>query len=79
MPLIEVTVAEGRSAERLRALMAALHRAVRESLEVRDEQIRVLVREVPAHLWSAGGVTLAERAAPGRAPQDAPYEQPTGR
>lgn len=79
MPLIEVTVAEGRSAERLRALMAAVHRAVRESLEVRDEQIRVLVREIPAHLWSAGGVTLAERSAPGRAPQDAPLEQPTGR
>ncbi|MDT3396524.1 tautomerase family protein [Streptomyces sp. B1866] len=72
MPLIEVTVAEGRSEARLRALMAAVHDAVRESLGVADEQIRVLVRQVPAHLWSAGGTTLAERAALSRNPEERP-------
>ncbi|MET9294664.1 tautomerase family protein [Streptomyces sp. NPDC003077] len=63
MPLIEVTLAEGREPERLRALMHQVHAAVRDTLGVPDASIRVIVREVPATHWSAGDVTLAERAA----------------
>ncbi|NLU71030.1 tautomerase family protein [Streptomyces sp. HNM0574] len=80
MPLIEVTVAEGRSQDRLRALLDAVHHAARDALDVTDDQIRVLVREVPARLWSAGGRTLAERNGPGPGTQDGPpSEQPTPR
>ncbi|MFH5823973.1 4-oxalocrotonate tautomerase family protein [Georgenia sp. AZ-5] len=68
MPLVEVTLTEGRSPEQLRELMRRLHEAVRTSLDARPEGIRVIVREVPRTHWSAGGRTLAERdAAEGRA------------
>lgn len=63
MPLIEVTLAEGRSPEQLRALMHALTHAATESIGAPVESVRVVVREVPPTHWSAGDVTLAERAA----------------
>lgn len=62
MPLVEVTVAQGRSSEQLRALMAELHRAVERSIHAPSQSIRVIVREVPPEHWSSGGITLAEKA-----------------
>jgi 4-oxalocrotonate tautomerase len=61
MPLVEVTLAEGRSPEQLRALIGNLTRAVVEAVQVPDESVRVILREVPATHWAAGDVTLAER------------------
>ncbi|MFC0106335.1 tautomerase family protein [Kibdelosporangium aridum] len=61
MPLVQISVAEGRDPETLRACLQAVHNAVRDSLGVRDESIRVLLTEVSPSLWSSGGVTLAER------------------
>jgi 4-oxalocrotonate tautomerase len=59
--LIEATLVEGRSPEKIRALIAALHRAVQESVGADPDTIRVVVREVPATHWAAGDVTIAER------------------
>jgi 4-oxalocrotonate tautomerase len=76
VPLIEVTLVEGRSAEQLRALIAGLTRAAVEAVGAPVESVRVVVREVPATHWAAGDVTIAERrAAPGPAvepPRGAP-------
>ena len=63
MPLVEITLAHGRSPEQIRALLAEVHAAVHRAIEAPEANIRVVVREVPATHWSAGGVTLAERAA----------------
>ncbi|GAA3163155.1 tautomerase family protein [Blastococcus jejuensis] len=63
MPLIEVTMVEGRSAEQLRALIAGLTRAAVEAVDAPVESVRVVVREVPATHWAAGDVTIAERRA----------------
>jgi 4-oxalocrotonate tautomerase len=63
MPLIEVTLVEGRSAEQLRALITGLTRAVVEAVEAPVASVRVEVREVPATHWAAGDVTIAERQA----------------
>ncbi|MDA8309363.1 MAG: 4-oxalocrotonate tautomerase family protein [Actinomycetota bacterium] len=63
MPLVEVTLVEGRDEVRLRSLIAALTSAVEESLGASRESIRVVLREVPATHWAAGGVTIAERRA----------------
>ncbi len=63
MPLIEVTLVEGRSAEQLRALIAGLTRAAVEAVGAPVESVRVVVREVPATHWAAGDVTIAERRA----------------
>ncbi|MEU3526761.1 4-oxalocrotonate tautomerase family protein [Streptomyces sp. NPDC038707] len=61
MPLIDISLAAGRDAQQVRALISEVHRAVRDSLGVPDERIRVLVREVPPTHWAAGDVTLQER------------------
>ncbi len=63
MPLIEITLAQGRTPEQLRALMAAVTDAAHGSLGAPLDSIRVVLREVPKTHWSAGGVTIAEREA----------------
>jgi 4-oxalocrotonate tautomerase len=63
MPLVEVTLTEGRTSHDLRALMHEVHAGVRRALGVEDTAVRVIVREVPPELWSSGDVTIAERRA----------------
>lgn len=66
MPLVNISVAAGRDPEVLRSCLQAVHNAVRDSLDVPDTAVRVLLTEVPPGLWSSGGVTLAERSAENR-------------
>lgn len=61
MPLIEVTLTEGRSPEQLRALISGLTRAAADAVDAPLQNIRVVVREVPETHWAAGDVTIAER------------------
>lgn len=63
MPIIEITLAEGRDEEDLRRLMQDVHDTVHRSIGAPEASIRVLVRQVPPGLWLAAGETLAERAA----------------
>jgi len=63
MPLIEVTLAEGRSPEKLRALISKLTEAVVETGVAKKEAVRVILREVPKSHWAAGDETLADRVA----------------
>lgn len=63
MPLVEITLVEGRPPERIRALIHEAHEAVRRALAAPAESIRVVVREVPATHWAAGDQTIAERRA----------------
>jgi 4-oxalocrotonate tautomerase len=60
VPLIEVTLAEGRSPEQLRSMMHEVHEAVLRTVDTRSEHIRVIVREVPGTHWATGDVTLHE-------------------
>ncbi len=63
MPLVEVTLVEGRTPEQLRSLISTLTDAVVTSVGAPREAIRVVLREVPATHWAAGDVTIAERTA----------------
>jgi 4-oxalocrotonate tautomerase len=63
MPLVQVSLREGRSPAQIRALISALTSAVIDSVGAPQETIRVIVTEVPATHWAAGDVTLDERAA----------------
>lgn len=63
MPMVEVTLAQGRTPEQLRDLIHQLTAGVVGSLGVPVESVRVVVREVPLTHWAAGDVTLAERRA----------------
>jgi len=60
MPLVEVTLAEGRTSQQVRDLMREVHEAVLRTANTRSEHIRVIVREVPRAHWATGDVTLSE-------------------
>jgi 4-oxalocrotonate tautomerase len=61
MPLIDVSIAEGRSPQQLRNLLSALHRAAEESVGALPENTTVIIREVPTTHWSKADQTIAER------------------
>ena len=61
MPLIEVSVVEGRSQAQLRDLISKLTAATVQALDAPQQSVRVVVREVPTTHWAAGDVTIAER------------------
>ena len=62
MPIVEITLAEGRPPEKIRALITAVTEAVSASIDAPKVNVRVVIREVPKTHWAAGDVTLAERA-----------------
>lgn len=63
MPLIDISIAEGRSPEQLRALIDGVHRVAEETVDAAPENVTVIVREVPHARWARGNRTIAERAA----------------
>lgn len=64
MPLVEVTLVAGRTPEQLRALIHELHTAVVRGVGAPPQNVRVVLRQVPATHWAAAGdVTIAERRA----------------
>lgn len=62
MPIISVTIAEGRSVEKKRALIRALTNAAVESFEVRPEQVRIMLNELPLDHYAVAGITFGEKA-----------------
>jgi 4-oxalocrotonate tautomerase len=66
MPLIQVTLARGRTPEQLKALGEALTRAAEESIGAKPESVRVVVNECEPEHWFVGGESLAELRASGR-------------
>lgn len=61
MPLIDVSIAKGRSEQQLRNLIDALHRAAEETVDAAPENITVIVREIEHEHWSRSNITIAER------------------
>ena len=61
MPIIDVSLIEGRSAERKATLIRELTDAAERVLGVRREGIRVLLREVPPEHWGVAGQAIDER------------------
>ncbi|MFC4787150.1 tautomerase family protein [Nocardioides sp. MAHUQ-72] len=60
MPLVEVTLAEGRTSQQVRDLIHEVHEAVLRTAGTRSEHVRVIVREVPRSHWATSDVTLSE-------------------
>lgn len=63
MPLVQVTLKDGRRPDQIRALISALTSAVIDSVGAPKESVRVIVTEVAGSHWAAGDVTLDERSA----------------
>ena len=66
MPLIQVTLAKGRTPEQLAALGKALTRTAEETLGVKPENVRVVLRECEPEHWFIAGESLAELRAAGK-------------
>jgi len=60
MPIVEITMIEGRSAEAKRRLAAKVTDAIVEAIEAPRESIRVILREIPALHFAVGGKTKEE-------------------
>lgn len=61
MPLIDISIAKGRSEQQLRSFITAVHQAAVDTVDAADENITVIVREVEHEHWSRGNQTIAER------------------
>ena len=61
MPIIDVTLAEGRTPAQLRTLVHKLTEAAVEAVDAPRDSVRVILREVPLTHFAAADVTIAER------------------
>jgi len=55
MPLVNVKIMEGRSDDKIEAMMENITDAVSDSLDAPKENVRVTVEEVPKNRWAIGG------------------------
>lgn len=62
MPLIDISIARGRTPEQLRALISGVHEVAATTVAAAPENITVIVREVDPELWARTNITVAERA-----------------
>ncbi|WP_020006747.1 2-hydroxymuconate tautomerase [Salinicoccus albus] len=60
MPIINMKIMEGRSDEKIEALMKNVTDAVSDSLDAPKENVRITVEEVPKNRWAIGG-TAADK------------------
>lgn len=60
MPIVEVTLIEGRSFEKKKKMVEEVTNAIVTSLEAPREAVRIIIREVPAWHFAAGGVLKGE-------------------
>lgn len=63
MPVVQVTLTQGRSPETIRAMISAITGALVDTGVAPQEAIRVLVNEIPTNHFAAGDVTITERRA----------------
>ncbi|MFI5436474.1 4-oxalocrotonate tautomerase family protein [Rhodococcus baikonurensis] len=61
MPIIDVSLIEGRDPDTIRRLQDALHDAAVRTLGVPEDTVKVIIRPIPPELWCSGGETIAER------------------
>ncbi|MBR20839.1 MAG: 4-oxalocrotonate tautomerase family protein [Microbacterium sp.] len=61
MPIIQVTLVEGRTPEQLRALVSELTDAAVRAIDAPRDSVRVMLYEVPPTHFAAGDVTIQER------------------
>jgi len=57
MPIVDITLLEGRSDEKKKAMVAAVTDAIETSLDAPRDSIRIILREVPAKHFAVAGKT----------------------
>ncbi len=70
MPVVQVTLTEGRSPETIRTMISKVTQAVVDAGVAPKANVRVLVNEIPTEHFAAGDTTIAERHAAAAADND---------
>lgn len=65
MPIVEITLIEGRTDEAKRRLIAKVTDAVVEAIEAPIQSVRVILREIPAAHFGVAGMTKERPPTPG--------------
>lgn len=60
MPLVEITMIEGRDLDQKRALITGVTDAVERAIGAPRASIRVAIREIPPEHWAIGGVSIRD-------------------
>lgn len=60
MPIINASILAGRTAEQKRALIRELAEGAQRALGVREEQVRVIITDVPPEHWGVGTRSKAD-------------------
>lgn len=60
MPVAEIHLLEGRTAEQKRALIREMTRAIAETVDVKPEQVRIIIHEMPKEHFGIGGVSAKD-------------------
>lgn len=71
MPLIQVTLTEGRSIEQKRDLIASLTRETARSIGCKESSVQIILIDVARTDWGSGGLNLEDKAAAASSPQAA--------
>lgn len=61
MPMLQVSILEGRTPEQKEELIARLTATITETLSVKPESVRVLIQEMPKTNWGIAGQSVAKR------------------
>jgi 4-oxalocrotonate tautomerase len=61
MPIINISMVEGRSAEQKEAMGQAITRVVQETIGAPLDTIKIVINEIPPELWFSNGVSIESR------------------
>ncbi len=61
MPIIHVSMYEGRSVEAKKKLVTAMTDAVVKSLEIKPEAVRIIIHDLPRENFATGGILASEK------------------
>ncbi|MFL8937150.1 4-oxalocrotonate tautomerase family protein [Rossellomorea oryzaecorticis] len=60
MPIIHIEILEGRSDEKVRELINGITEITVQTLNVKPDQVRVIIHPIPRRYWGVGGITKEE-------------------
>lgn len=61
MPLIQISILEGRTPEKIEELIKEVSKTVSTTLDAPMESIRVLINEMPLEHWGIAGESVKKR------------------
>ena len=66
MPIVSITIMEGRTAEQKAAMFKEVTEAISRTLAAPPERIRIMINEIPASHFAVAGVAASARKVDGK-------------